>query len=132
MKYVKCINDKDCPQICEGNVYRVFSEGKDGYLIDKGAGVKGVFAKSRFVDVQVLEGHLDPKGPEGELGYTPYTPSHYKKGIETWDYTDSWNMDFLEGNIIKYVTRWKDKNGIEDLMKANQYLLHLIERESKK
>ena len=40
-------------------------------------------------------------------------------------------MDFLEGNIIKYVTRYKYKNGIEDLKKAKQYIERLIEREEK-
>ncbi|AFH27140.1 nucleotide kinase [Clostridium phage phiZP2] len=41
-------------------------------------------------------------------------------------------MDFLEGNIIKYVTRYKHKNGIEDLKKAKQYIERLIEREVNK
>lgn len=132
MKYVKCINAEGCPQIGEDNIYRALNEGKDGYLIDKGAGFCESFDKSRFVNVQVFEGYYDPKGPEGELPNTPITPKHYKRGIETWDYTDSWGMDFLEGSIIKYVTRWRDKNGIEDLKKANQFLLRLIEREEKK
>lgn len=132
MKYVKCINPEGCSQIGEDNIYRALNEGKNGYLIDKGAGFCESFDKSRFVDVQVFEGHYDPKGPEGELPDTPITPKHYKRGIETWDYTDSWGMDFLEGSIIKYVTRWRDKNGIEDLKKANQFLLRLIEREENK
>ncbi|AFH27085.1 hypothetical protein phiCP7R_005 [Clostridium phage phiCP7R] len=58
-------------------------------------------------------------------------PGHYNNGIEVWDYTDSWRMDFLEGNIIKYITRYKYKNGIEDLKKAKQYIERLIEREEK-
>lgn len=58
-------------------------------------------------------------------------PNHYNKGIEVWDYTDSWRMDFLEGNIIKYVTRYKYKNGVEDLKKAKQFIERLIEREEK-
>ena len=44
-----------------------------------------------------------------------------------WEYAHSQDLDFFEGNIIKYVTRWKDKNGIEDLLKAKQYLDKLIE-----
>ena len=40
-------------------------------------------------------------------------------------------LDFFEGNIVKYVTRWKDKNGIEDLKKAKQYLDKLIELNEK-
>ena len=35
-----------------------------------------------------------------------------------------WN----EGNIVKYVSRWKRKNGLEDLQKAREYLDRLIER----
>ena len=54
-------------------------------------------------------------------------PKHYNHGIEMWDYAYSHNLDFFEGNIVKYVTRWKDKNGIEDLYKAKQYLDKLIE-----
>ena len=54
-------------------------------------------------------------------------PLHYNHGIEMWDYAHSHNLDFFEGNIIKYVTRWKHKNGIQDLEKAKQYLDKLIE-----
>ena len=54
-------------------------------------------------------------------------PKHYNEGIEMWDYAFSHNLDFFEGNIVKYVTRWKHKNGVEDLLKAKQYLDKLIE-----
>lgn len=54
-------------------------------------------------------------------------PSHYNRGIEMWDYAYSHKLDFFEGNVVKYVTRWRDKNGIEDLKKAKQYLDKLIE-----
>tara|TARA_R110000782_G_scaffold2447_5_gene9544 strand:- start:2348 stop:2554 length:207 start_codon:yes stop_codon:yes gene_type:complete len=53
-------------------------------------------------------------------------PNHYTKGIEMWEYAYSQKLDFFEGNIIKYVTRWKHKNGIEDLHKAKRYLDKLI------
>ena len=54
-------------------------------------------------------------------------PKHYNEGIEMWDYAFSHNLDFFGGNIVKYVTRWKHKNGVEDLLKAKQYLDKLIE-----
>lgn len=55
-------------------------------------------------------------------------PPHYTKGIETSDYIESWEMGFVEGNIIKYVTRYKYKDKpIEDLKKAQWYLTKLIE-----
>ena len=52
-------------------------------------------------------------------------PTFYQKGIETTDYIVSHSMNYLEGNIIKYVTRYKDKGGLEDLNKAEWYLTRL-------
>ena len=60
-------------------------------------------------------------------------PPHYTKGsIECIDYINAWGMDYLQGNIIKYVTRYELKNGVEDLKKAQFYLNMLIEREDAK
>jgi hypothetical protein len=54
--------------------------------------------------------------------------SHYKdKTIQPWDYIIANDLGYLEGNVVKYVTRWKTKNGIEDLKKAQHYLSKLIE-----
>ena len=58
-------------------------------------------------------------------------PSHYKQGaIECIDAIKSATGDgftgYLTGNILKYVWRWKLKNGIEDLKKARWYLDRLI------
>jgi len=55
----------------------------------------------------------------------------YKGGIETWDYIISQNLGYLEGNIVKYITRYRKKNGMEDLEKAKHYLDKLIEVYSK-
>ena len=50
-------------------------------------------------------------------------PSHYKgKSIEPVEYIHANNLDFCEGNIIKYITRWKEKNGLEDLLKVKEYV----------
>ena len=54
--------------------------------------------------------------------------SHYAvKTIQPWDYIIANNLGYLEGNVVKYVSRWKDKGGIEDLKKAQHYLQKLIE-----
>ena len=54
--------------------------------------------------------------------------SHYKDmPMQPWDYIISNKLGYLEGNIVKYVTRWQSKNGIEDLRKARHYLDKLIE-----
>ncbi len=58
-------------------------------------------------------------------------PSYYRKNIEVTDFIIEYDMNFLEGNIIKYVTRYKDKNGIEDLKKAKWYLDKLIKQKEK-
>ena len=56
------------------------------------------------------------------------SPSYYQKGsVEVTDYITSNEMSFVEGNIIKYVTRYKEKSGIQDLRKARWYLDKLIE-----
>jgi hypothetical protein len=54
--------------------------------------------------------------------------AHYAvKTIQPWDYIIANNLGYLEGNVVKYVSRWKDKGGIEDLKKAQHYLQKLIE-----
>ena len=54
--------------------------------------------------------------------------THYKnKAIQPWDYIISNNIGYLEGNVIKYVSRWRDKGGIDDLKKAQHYLAKLLE-----
>lgn len=54
--------------------------------------------------------------------------NHYKsKGIQPWDYIIANNMGYLEGSVVKYITRYKEKGGKEDLMKARHFLDKLIE-----
>ena len=60
------------------------------------------------------------------------SPEHYNKaGIETIDIIQSVTGDgfeaYLQGNILKYMCRYKYKNGLEDLEKAQWYLNRLIE-----
>lgn len=54
------------------------------------------------------------------------TPPYYKSGIEPIEYIDSNKLNFTEGNIIKYITRYRKKNGKQDLLKAQWYIEHLI------
>jgi hypothetical protein len=59
-------------------------------------------------------------------------PPHYNKGIETTQYIKSWEMNWNQANVVKYVSRYnlKNKNNvslqIQDLMKAKWYLDDLI------
>tara|TARA_R110002012_G_scaffold314334_1_gene526944 strand:+ start:177 stop:431 length:255 start_codon:yes stop_codon:yes gene_type:complete len=60
------------------------------------------------------------------------SPLHYNKaGIETIDALEAMLVDgfdyYLQGNIVKYLWRFRYKNGVEDLKKAQWYLNKLIE-----
>ena len=59
-------------------------------------------------------------------------PKGYNQGnIEVWDFIIDQKLDYLEGNIVKYVCRYKHKNGLEDLNKAKAYLDKLIKEKIK-
>jgi hypothetical protein len=59
---------------------------------------------------------------------TQVAGNHYKtKQIQPWDYIAANELGYFEGNIVKYVSRWRDKGGIDDLRKAAHYLQKLIE-----
>lgn len=54
-----------------------------------------------------------------------YDPDYYKGSIETWDFIADHNLDFLTGNVIKYLVRAGKKRyeeEIDDLLKAKAYL----------
>ena len=57
---------------------------------------------------------------------------HYQLPIQPIDYITKNSLGYMEGNIIKYVTRYKKKNGLEDLKKAQHYLEMLIREEERR
>ena len=72
--------------------------------------------------------------------YEPVNPldkqvhgNHYKDlPIQPVEYIHANAMGYLEGNVVKYVSRWRKKNGIADLEKAKHYIELLIELETRK
>lgn len=67
-----------------------------------------------------------------QVGGTHYTT----KSIQPWEAMQAWMSEdefcgFLRGNCLKYLVRYKDKGGVEDLRKARHYLDKLIEMETK-
>jgi len=78
------------------------------------------------------EGYSTPEG----ITYKQVGGDHYRnKAIQPWAYMEAnypkeQFIGFLRGNIHKYLDRYKDKNGVEDLQKAMHYLEKLIEIES--
>lgn len=87
-----------------------------------------------------LEERMDIIGQNGNDGWhydtmkqdgNYETPEHYDSEIQPWDFMES-NMTeqafegFLKGNIIKYISRYEFKGGLQDLRKARHYLDKLI------
>jgi hypothetical protein len=59
--------------------------------------------------------------------------NHYKSNsVQPWDYIIANDLGYLEGNIVKYITRWRKKGGIDDLRKVLHYTQKLIEVETHK
>ena len=97
----------------------------------KGFGMKSYYATmGQLADEDIYHAKLWSETQELINEDKVNHPKHYTNGdIEPIDYINGNNMDYLEGNIIKYISRYKYKNGVEDLKKARFYLNMLIERE---
>jgi len=79
---------------------------------------------------------FDDEEPWNEGSDNVNSPSHYNKGlVECIDAIQSATDDgfeyYLQGNIIKYLWRYRHKNGVEDLRKSKWYLNKLIEIKEK-
>jgi len=94
----------------------------------------------------VMAKHLQQKNPSSAGPFADpdlrgpdvvVRPEHYRKGgVECIDYIRQQLgherfLGYLEGNTIKYLHRWKYKNGIEDLRKARWYLERLTQEAAK-
>lgn len=54
--------------------------------------------------------------------------SHYKDAaIQPIEFIVANDLGFIEGNVVKYIVRWRKKNGVEDLRKVRHYIDMLIE-----
>ena len=63
---------------------------------------------------------------EFEKYFCNIQPDHYKKKIPPIDFIMANELDFCQGNIVKYVCRYMQKDGLKDLLKARTYLDYLI------
>lgn len=96
---------------------------------------KGFVSDSYFINANELNNLV--KNTDESYTKDNINPSHYKsKSKETIErIQDNLTSDefkgYLKGNILKYIDRYENKNGVEDLKKANWYLNKLIEIETK-
>ena len=92
--------------------------------------------------LEIINDGMPRRTTEGQTQYNPLKGSknsaldiqeggnHYKKcKIQPLEYIYANGIGYLEGNVIKYVTRHKDKNGVEDIKKAMHYLELILEME---
>lgn len=76
---------------------------------------------------QNRDSNKKPKARASQVG-----GSHYRDlKIQPIEYIQANNLGYCEGNVIKYISRFKAKGGVEDLKKAAQYIEMLIEAEQK-
>ena len=60
-------------------------------------------------------------------------PPHYTQHeIEPIDFIVKNKLDFCQGNVVKYICRYNLKGGIDDLLKAKQYIDFIIEKDNPK
>jgi hypothetical protein len=128
MKRYRLLNDKDYflgnekkpKEFKVGNIFKEYYDIGDNFLVRDAV-------KDYPEDWELVE-----EDKVLELIKDNITPCHYKgKTIQPIDLIESMDMSFNQGNVIKYVSRYKDKNGLEDLKKAEWYLQRLIEDENK-
>lgn len=78
------------------------------------------------VDEPTNDGHkkIDEKSNDSEV----VSPKRYvgKTGMQVFDVIDEFGLDYYEGNALKYLIRYKKKNGLEDLKKCRDYLDYMI------
>lgn len=53
--------------------------------------------------------------------------THYAGEYQHWDFAINVSMKYMEGNATKYITRWRKKNGLQDLQKALHYVEKMVE-----
>lgn len=104
-----------CNNMPVGSVWTVSNVG-DGFLCLKGS-EDYVWSPYRFKLIQDQTQTYNPLVSQEGGG-------HYKdKGIQPIQYTMQNKLSFCEGNVVKYISRYKNKNGIEDLAKVIHYAL---------
>ncbi len=89
------------------------------------------------VGAYIFIGKPTPPSPEPAVNASPLSTqeggNHYKDlKIQPVEYIHANGIGYFEGNVIKYITRWRAKNGVEDLKKARHYIELLIELEGNK
>ena len=113
-KQVECISN-DYLNLTKGKIYDVFYNYLDVIVVKNDLGYKKDYPKTAFAYRK-----------DYKINNDKINPSYYGKQFDVIDFCQMNNLDFMQGNVIKYVTRYKEKNGKEDLLKAKEYIDRMI------
>lgn len=76
---------------------------------------------------------VTPASTEAKASQLQIGGEHYRKlKIQPVQYSHANSLPFIEGSIVKYITRWREKGGIQDLRKIQHFVDLLIELEEAK
>jgi len=110
----------------DAKVTQVYPWGYVIYVTDNSGGYH------QSLPLSDLESHKETLDAFEEQSETAAKPKRYNNGsIEVWDAIDQLGFDYFQGAITKYIARYKDKNGPEDLVKAINYCVKMIAMETK-
>ena len=131
---VKLLNNNRYNQgLTEGKKYEVSNVLENGKLIQIRYSVYLIIVAKEDVELVDNPVIVEEKSTEEIISDNVNSPNHYTQGqYETIDVIEDIVEDFesyLLGNIIKYISRYKNKNGVQDLEKAEWYLKRLIKKE---
>ena len=118
-KHVECIS-KDYSELTKGKIYKVNYEYSDCIIVTNDLGVSKKYPVDTFGKLANKEDITDKT-----------KPTYYGTGFDVIDFCQKNKLDFMQGNVIKYVTRYKEKNGVEDLEKAKEYIDRIIKFEKR-
>lgn len=109
-----------CSELTKGKIYDVNYDFMDYLVITNDLGNRKKYPVKYFKDLA-----------NKEINSDKINPSYYGADFDVIDFCQKNNLDFMQGNVIKYVTRYKEKNGKEDLFKAMEYIERMIKEINK-
>lgn len=122
--YVECIRD-DFSWLTKGKIYKIECMVLDLITVKNNIGELKNYPSDIFRRLTKCE--VDHFNAVNKGVFDNKTkPTYYGKNFDVIDFCQKNNLDFMQGNVIKYVTRYKKKNGKEDLLKAKEYIDRMI------
>ena len=107
-----------------------YSDGKllSGKIISSDAGFTTMYVEDETGGYNINIANTQLVGTISVVAEEISKPARYNKigRLECWDVIIDQEMDFLEGSILKYLWRHKEKNGVHDLKKAVEYINKMI------